>query len=945
MKRTFLPFFILLLLSMNLMAQDSREISPELRGFTQSNPTEAMWDVVFDVNIQAATGGALGHAGVVWIPTLQQFWVSRWASGSIIVFNAAGTAVDSFVTSGFTGTRGLTWDGEFVYAVANTAAIRKIDPATRATVATITTPSTVTGRFVSFDPTADGGNGGFWMGNWNAGNLNYYLVSRTGALLTQINNTAITGTYGLTWDGRSPGGPYLWVWSQGAGANTPQNIIQISIATGQPTGVQHDVLTDVGLGNAGAIGGGLFLSTDFVAGKLVLGGVLQGVPDRLFAYELLTLDAGVLQPFNLTAPAAGTVVTSVPNSTTPVTITWDTSRAGASYKWIFGSPTVPPRLLTFPAGSNSLTLTLGQIDQLLAENGVPPGGSVVGQWDVWAFRGNLPDNDSLKAANGPRAITLQRALPALTPFALSNPANNSTVVTSVFNGTPVNINWRKSGDGVTYKWKFGTGLKGVNAVVLTLPANGGGYDTALTVINNQLDAVLGTLGVNPGDSISGQWAVWAYNGLDSLRSTDVFNITFKRQGKGDVLIAYDSSSVACRASKDSVSAWLSGRGISFDLFNRGTNTSTNAISFRGYKKVLFIGEGTSSMSIRQKDSLKAYLSNPPQGQRSRAAIFSEDIGYNYGRSASTYYDLDFVNNWLGWNFVLDRPASGANQGLVGSHINFNIPDSTVGSWPDVISRFDPNTTHDLYKFRGDGATNAIGKVGATYTIVTFGVDLESLRPAIDGPGGSPIGRFLDGAFQYLDTDGTIPVELTSFKGSVTDGVVRLEWTTATEVNNAGFEIERKSQNGTFQNIGFKPGYGTTSEPKVYSFADNSVPAGTYIYRLKQVDHDGTFSYSPEVEVDVTAPAEFSLSQNYPNPFNPSTTIKFGLRVESRVSLKIFNTLGQEVMLLISENREAGVHSLSFDASKLSSGVYFYKIEANGVDGSTFAETKKMILTK
>ncbi|MCC6550315.1 MAG: T9SS type A sorting domain-containing protein, partial [Ignavibacteriaceae bacterium] len=431
----------------------------------------------------------------------------------------------------------------------------------------------------------------------------------------------------------------------------------------------------------------------------------------------------------------------------------------------------------------------------------------------------------------------------------------------------------------------------------------------------------------------------------SVRSTNVFNITFKRQGRGDVVVAYDSANTACRAAKDSVSAWLSGRGISFDLFNRGSQTGTNAISFRGYKKVLVIGEGTSSMSVKIKDSLKAYLANPEPGTRSRAAIFSEDIGYNYGRTGSTYLDLDFINNWLGWNFVLDRPSTGAAQGLVGSYINFNLTDSTVGSWPDVLSRFDPNTTHDLYKFRGDGATSAVGKVGGTYTIATFGVDLESLRNANDGPGGSSIGRFLSGAFEYLDTDGNVPVELTSFKGSVDAGVVRLEWTTATELNNSGFEIERKSQNGSFVNVGFKQGFGTTSEPKVYSFTDNSVSAGNFTYRLKQVDHDGTSTYSPEIEVEVTAPAEFSLSQNYPNPFNPATTIKFGLRVESRVSLKIFNTLGQEVMLLINENREAGVHSLSFDASKLSSGVYFYKIEANGVDGSTFAETKKMILTK
>lgn len=939
MKRMLLLLFILLLSVPLLRAQDA-DVSGVFTPPSGAPPIEALWDTLANYDVDARIAVAQGY-GVVWTGSF--YLISQFNAPTMHKLDGQGNYLGPVTITGtpLTSTQGfrdMEFHNGFLYGSPNNNVIHKVDVATMTHVSTLTLPTGTVVRGLAYDPVRDG----FWASTFG-GNISCYSAT-TGALIPgAVLTNSDAGKHGLAYDNRNPNGPLLWVAYE---ATSPTQIgFRNYNLTTLTLGESYLVTIPNTTGAPNLAAGGMDIVDDLYAGKLTMLHLTQGTPDRLTVFELQNLDAGVLQPFNLTAPAAGTVVTSVPNSTTPVTITWDTSRAGASYKWIFGSPTVPPRLLTFPAGSNSLTLTLGQIDQLLAENGVPPGGSVVGQWDVWAFRGNLPDNDSLKAANGPRAITLQRALPALTPFALSNPANNSTVVTSVFNGTPVNINWRKSGDGVTYKWKFGTGLKGVNAVVLTLPANGGGYDTALTVINNQLDAVLGTLGVNPGDSISGQWAVWAYNGLDSLRSTDVFNITFKRQGKGDVLIAYDSASVACRASKDSVSAWLNGRGISFDLFNRGTNTSTNAISFRGYKKVLFIGEGTSSMSIRQKDSLKAYLSNPPQGQRSRAAIFSEDIGYNYGRSASTYYDLDFVNNWLGWNFVLDRPSTGAAQGLVGSHINFNIPDSTVGSWPDVISRFDPNTTHDLYKFRGDGATNAVGKVGATYTIVTFGVDLESLRPAIDGPGGSPIGRFLDGAFQYLDTDGTIPVELTSFKGSVDAGVVRLEWTTATEVNNSGFEIERKNQNGTFMNIGFKPGFGTTSEPKAYSFTDNSVTAGTYTYRLKQVDHDGTFSYSPEVEVDVTAPAEFSLSQNYPNPFNPSTTIKFGLRVESRVSLKIFNTLGQEVMLLINENREAGVHSLSFDASKLSSGVYFYKIEANGVDGSTFAETKKMILTK
>jgi len=115
--------------------------------------------------------------------------------------------------------------------------------------------------------------------------------------------------------------------------------------------------------------------------------------------------------------------------------------------------------------------------------------------------------------------------------------------------------------------------------------------------------------------------------------------------------------------------------------------------------------------------------------------------------------------------------------------------------------------------------------------------------------------------------------------------------------------------------------------------------------LKQIDYDGSFSYSNEVSVEVTTPLQFELGQNYPNPFNPSTNIKFSLAVDSKVSLKIFNILGQEVATLLNANIAAGINSINFDASKLNSGVYLYRLEATGIDGSNFIKIRKMILTK
>jgi len=940
MKKLFLSFFLLISVA---LAQDMKEYSPEFSVHPRSHTfTDAMWDVKFNYDLQAITGG-LGNAGAVYIPTLNQFWVSRWQTpaGRIYVVSTTGTIVDSFTTSGFTGTRNMVYDpvNNEVVCGAATNILYRVNPVTRATVGQITMPTNITARFISYDPSAAGGAGGFWVGNWNTGNLHFYLVNRSGQQIGIINNTAITGIYGIAYDYWSQGGPYLWVWSQGAGQGNPQNIIQISVATGQPTGVQRNVIPDIAPTQTGALAGGLFITDQLMPGLLILGGVLQGTPDRLFGYEIASLDAGVLAPFNLQTPANNASFTTLPNSSTPVTITWDTSRANATYKWIFGSPTVPPRLLTIPTFTNSLTLTLGAIDSILASFGVSQGQTVQGQWDVWAFRNNPPQNDSLKSSNGPRNISLTRGIPQLTAFNLATPANNTTLVTSQFNNNPVNITWTRSGQGVRYRWKFWT--NNINNPILNVQSANNGFDTSLTFINSAIDAILAGLGIQPGQAISGQWAVWAYNQFDSLKSTQTFNITFQRQGLGQILVAYDSTLANGRISRDSIIANLNLLGITFDLFNKGGQTSTNVMSFRNYDRIIWLGEGTSVMSNIQKDSIKAWLNSGNPNRKRNLIIFAEDIGYQFGRTGSTYIDLDFMNNFLGANYVADRPTTGGAHGLIGDVINTGLADSTIGTWPDVLSLFG-TTSQVLYRFRIDNTLiNAIGNKRPNFEVATFGVDVESLRRAVDSPPGSPVYRMLFAALNYL----VIPVELKSFTATTHKNTVSLNWSTATETNNKGFYVQRKTDNSEFQSIGFVEGKGTTTEIQNYSFFDANVQVGKYYYRLAQVDFDGTINYFDAIEVEVNPPLEFSLSQNYPNPFNPSTTIEFTLPAKSNVVLKIYDIIGQEVLKAIDKEMEAGYHNINLDMSRFSSGVYMYRIEVKGVDGHNHSAVKKMILNK
>ncbi len=200
-----------------------------------------------------------------------------------------------------------------------------------------------------------------------------------------------------------------------------------------------------------------------------------------------------------------------------------------------------------------------------------------------------------------------------------------------------------------------------------------------------------------------------------------------------------------------------------------------------------------------------------------------------------------------------------------------------------------------------------------------------------------------GKFAYL-MDMLIPVELTSFTAIAEGNNIKLNWTTASEKNNLGFEIQRKSGND-FVTIGYVKGKGTTTQAQTYSYTDKDLAAGNYAYRLRQVDYNGAYEFSQIVEVNIEAPKTFSMGQNYPNPFNPSTKINFNLAVDSKVTLKIFNLLGEEVALLINGNLNAGSHKVIFDASKLNNGVYIYKLEAAGSDGSSFTSVKKMTLIK
>ena len=267
-------------------------------------------------------------------------------------------------------------------------------------------------------------------------------------------------------------------------------------------------------------------------------------------------------------------------------------------------------------------------------------------------------------------------------------------------------------------------------------------------------------------------------------------------------------------------------------------------------------------------------------------------------------------------------------------INLNGPTpSTQTIFDTRVARINNTaSTHRMGRFRVSGIINSSGFMNLQWKTATQVFTLAPVSPWISSivtinainPGNAPL-----------------PVELTSFIAAVKNNSVTLNWKTATETNNYGFNIERKSNGGEWNRIGFISGSGNSNSIKEYNFIDNNLYGGgsNFCYRLKQIDNNGTFEYSDIVEVEIV-PAQFELSQNYPNPFNPGTSIRFSMPVQTQLKINIYNMLGELVKTVTDGLYEAGYYNLSFDASELSSGTYIYRLESRG-----FIQSKKMTLVK
>jgi len=397
-------------------------------------------------------------------------------------------------------------------------------------------------------------------------------------------------------------------------------------------------------------------------------------------------------------------------------------------------------------------------------------------------------------------------------------------------------------------------------------------------------------------------------------------------------------------------AWVHFSPTGSGTLNRIMVTSPG-LEYAGFQ---FQGIGNSAtISNSGQDSYKPFSVNQNSGSIYAFFLVRVDTVRTTGDYFCSFLPSTSATNFLCRVYARKMQASAQN-------FAFGISKTTTTGgvqWSDTV--YTKGTTYLLVmKYAFNSGSNTDDEV--SLFIFSAGVPSSEPSPTLGpltgtGTDGNDIGRFairqgaessapnlkIDEVFAGTSWSGVLPVEMNSFSSFVRGREVTLFWSSDKETNNAGFEIQRASQPGSWYKVGFVNGYGNTNSVSYYSYTDKGLHTGKYFYRIKQTDFNGNFEYfNLNNEVNIGIPSMFDLSQNYPNPFNPSTNLEFGISDLGFVSLKVYNASGEEVATLVNEVKAAGYYTVNFNASGLSSGIYFYTLQVNN-----FTATKKMLLVK
>ncbi len=368
--------------------------------------------------------------------------------------------------------------------------------------------------------------------------------------------------------------------------------------------------------------------------------------------------------------------------------------------------------------------------------------------------------------------------------------------------------------------------------------------------------------------------------------------------------------------------------------NQSIANSSYTINFNGNNKFI----------INQKFNK---IINPPNIMRTPLGNTMRIPGSSFTTNTGLIKPLSNNAGWIKPN-TNTKPNALSSNYIVGSGKSFKIPGNTSSlkffHWKNMNGAKQSSSGAD---FIGKGDKY----IGVKFQL-TDGTHYGWIKINVANQGSSI--QILSYAYEQtagnsITANGTLPVELTTFTAHKGGDKVELNWETATEVNNYGFDIVRnkypdfsngkKQSVSQWEKIGFVKGNGNSNSLKEYSYTDGTPPNGLVMYRLKQIDNNGGFKYSNIITINLT-PSRFELFQNYPNPFNPTTTIQYAIPKAEHVTLKVYDELGKEVSTLVNENKEAGQYRVNFNGSNFASGIYYYRITAGD-----FTEVKKLMLLR
>jgi len=466
---------------------------------------------------------------------------------------------------------------------------------------------------------------------------------------------------------------------------------------------------------------------------------------------------------------------------------------------------------------------------------------------------------------------------------------------------------------------------------------------------NAIDMVGVTRGVSVGD-----------NGAIVKRNNDSWfsGITSTTQNLNSVHTFSTSSSIAVGDSGVIIKS--TDNYLHWSERNSGINVNLNSVQFIDSDIGWIVGENGTLLKSTNAGESWSNINSGFNENFSSVFFINSSTGWITGDNGLIIKTNDGGLFWIAENSnvssdIFKVQFCNENTGFALVHGGIVLRSDDGGTSWNLI--YDLQQSYELYELKFFSTTRgwACGQYGYIYRTTDGGyswtpqfssptTDLRSIS-IIDSNNVYAAGD--DGVIVYTSNGGwgpPVPVELTSFTAVSKGDEVVLNWSTATELNNQMFEVQRKSENEDFFTIGFQKGHGTTSEPQNYTYTDKNLERNIYLYRLKQIDYSGTYQYSEEIEAAVTGILEFELEQNFPNPFNPTTSIQYAISSRQFVSLKVYDILGNEIVTLINEEKQPGTYEVEFSPESSikhpASGIYFYQLKA-----SDFTETKKMILIK